>query len=140
MFEHFNSSESQIEKYHKSAMRDLKIAADSNIPEVSFRFCYDALLKLAIAICAKNGLRVKARRGHHIELIKKLSFYLNDAEIEILANEMRSKRNWDLYGGGALISSNDAEDYVKWVKEVFQSAEKYFSQKQLKLNLRVNKA
>ena len=41
MFEHFKSSESQIEKYHKSAMRDLKIAADSNIPEVSFRFCYD---------------------------------------------------------------------------------------------------
>ncbi len=135
MFEYFRFSTIQVEKYLKSAKRDLKIADGSEIPEVAFRFCYDALLKLAIALCAKNGIRVKSRRGHHIELIKKLSFYLNDSEIEILANEMRSKRNWDLYGGGALISAKEAKSYVKWVKNVFQKTEKHFIRNQLDLNL-----
>ena len=83
MFEYFRFSTIQVEKYLKSAKRDLKIADGSEIPEVAFRFCYDALLKLAIALCAKNGIRVKSRRGHHIELIK-IIFYLNDSEIEIL--------------------------------------------------------
>ncbi len=136
MFEHFNFSQKQIEKYYSSASRDLKIAGNSDVPEVAFRFSYDALLKLAIAICAENGLRAKAKRGHHIELIKKLSVFLNDSEIEILANEMRAKRNWDLYGGGALISNKEAKSYVSWVGNIFQKAEKYFNQKQARLKLK----
>lgn len=123
MFEKFNFSKNQIRRYHQSALRDLKIASTSRVPEVTFRFCYDALLKLAIAVCAKNGLRVKARKGHHIELIKKLSFYLKDSEIEILANEMRAKRNWDLYGGGVLISEKEAKDYLRWINKIFQKIE-----------------
>ncbi len=124
MFERFNFSKKQIDKYYRSARRDLKIASDSNVPEVSFRFCYDALLKLAIAVCAEKHLRVKSRKGHHIELIRKLSFYLNEPEIEVLANEMRAKRNWDLYGGGALISAKETKGYIKWTKQIFQKAEK----------------
>lgn len=42
MFEHFSFSKEQIEKYLKSAFRDCNIAASSLVPEVSFRFCYDA--------------------------------------------------------------------------------------------------
>lgn len=126
MFEKFSFSQKQINKYYHSALGDLRIASDSTIPEVIFRFCYDALLKLAIVVCAKNGLRVKARQGHHIELIKKLAHYLKDSEIEILANEMRSKRNWDLYGGGILISAKEAKDYLKWTRLVFQKAETCF--------------
>lgn len=136
MFEHFNFSQKQIEKYFSSASRDLKIASSSDVPEVAFRFSYDALLKLAIAVCAENGLRVKAKRDHHIELIKKLSIFLNDSEIEVLANEMRAKRNWDLYGGGALISSKEARGYVSWVRNIFQLFEKYFNQKQARLKLK----
>ena len=135
MFEHFKFSRKQIERYRQSAKRDLKIASDSNVPEVSFRFSYDALLKLSIALCAEKGLRVKSKRGHHIELIRKLAFFLNDAEIEILANEMRAKRNWDLYGGGALISAKEARSYVKWTKHIFQKAEKYFDNKQFRLEV-----
>jgi hypothetical protein len=74
MFEKFHFSKRQIRKYYQSAIRDLKIASNSKIPEVIFRFSYDALVKLAIAVCAKNGLRVKARKGHHIELIKNSLF------------------------------------------------------------------
>jgi len=126
MFEKFDFSQKQINKYYRSALGDLKIASDSTTPEVIFRFCYDALLKLAITICAKNGLRVKARQGHHIELIKKLSHYLKDSEIEVLANEMRSKRNRDLYAGGILISAKEAKDYLKWTRSIFQKVESYF--------------
>ncbi len=135
MFERFRFSEKQIDKYHKSAKRDIKIACNSHVPEVAFRFCYDALVKLSIAVCAKQDLRVKARRGHHIELIKKLSKYLDDTEIELLANEMRTKRNKDLYGGGMLISMKEAKSYVQWARQIFRTAEKYFNYKQSKLKL-----
>jgi hypothetical protein len=133
MFEKFRFSRKQIEKYHSSAKRDLKIASDANVSEVRFRFCYDALLKLAITICAENGLRVKSRRGHHIELINKLAFFLKDEEIEILANEMRSKRNWDLYGGGIIISSKEAGEYLDWTKKIFHQAEALVNRDQARL-------
>ena len=40
---------------------------------------------------------------------------------------MRSKRNWDLYGGGALISAKEAKSYVKWVKNVFKTENTLFA-------------
>lgn len=125
MFEHFSFSKRQIKNYLQSVLRDFSIASASDIPEVSFRFCYDALLKLSIAVCAVNSLRVKSRQGHHIELIKKLSQYLNNPEIEIIVNEMRAKRNWDLYGGGVLISKKDVDGYVVWTKEIIRKAKQY---------------
>ncbi len=127
MFEKFDFSQKQIERYHKSAKKDLKIAGSYSDPEVSFRFCYDALLKLAIAICAKKGLRAKAKRGHHRELIQKLSSFLKDSEINVVANEMRGKRNRELYDGGILISEKESGSYLKWVREIFKKAEKMFN-------------
>lgn len=129
MFERFSFSKKQIDAYLQSALRDFSIAATSLIPEVSFRFCYDALLKLSIAVCAANDLRAKSRQGHHIELIKKISVYLNDPEIEIIANEMRAKRNWDLYGGGILISQKEATDYIDWAKAIFKKGKQYLQDK-----------
>jgi len=133
MFEKFRFSRKQVEKYHSSAKRDLKIASEADVSEVRFRFCYDALLKLAITVCAEHSLRVKSRRGHHIELIKKLSFFLKDSEIEVLANEMRSKRNWDLYGGGIIISSKEAREYLDWTKQIFNKTESLINQDQVRL-------
>jgi len=130
MFEKFNFTDRQVQKYYQSAWRDLKIVFDSAIPEVIFRFCYDALLKLAIAVCARENLRVKARQGHHIELIEFLARFLKDKEIITFGNEMRTKRNWDLYGGGTLISQKEAMEYQKWVEEVFEKADKYFKKNQ----------
>lgn len=136
MFEKFRFSRRQIEKYYNSALRDLKIAATADVSEVRFRFCYDAILKLAIAMAAEKGLRVKSRRGHHIELIKKLSFFLKDPEIEILADEMRSKRNWDLYGGGVVVSQKEAKEYLEWTKKIFSKADLLKYRKQNRLTLR----
>jgi hypothetical protein len=126
MFEKFNFSEKQIERYYKSAKKDIKIAGSYSDPEVSFRFSYDSLLKLAIAVCAKNGMRVKSKRGHHRELIGKLASFLDDNEINIIANEMRGKRNRELYDGGILISLKESKSYLKWTKNVFNKAEKIF--------------
>lgn len=129
MFERFTFTKKQIDNYYRASLRDFKIAAESDIPEVSFRFCYDCLLKLAIAVCADNGLRVKARQGHHIELIQKLSFYFDDPEIAVMANDMRAKRNWDLYGGGVLLSEKEVKDYITWTKQIIEKSKQYFNKK-----------
>jgi len=124
MFEKFIFTPKQIEKYFESAGKDFNIAKKGE-SEVAFVFCYNCLLKLALAVCAKNNWRVKARRGHHIALIEKMAEFLKDKEIEILAQEMRAKRNKDLYGGGVLISSKDAEMYLKFVANLIKKVEKY---------------
>jgi hypothetical protein len=40
--------EEQIDQFTKSAFHDLKIAEESDIPDVVFKFGYDALIKLGI--------------------------------------------------------------------------------------------
>ena len=123
MFERFRFTTVQIDNYRRSAQRDLMIAQKSDIADVAFRFSYDALLKLATAVCAYKSLRVKARQGHQIELIKKLSEIMTDSEIEVVGNQMRAKRNWDMYGGGALISKKEAKEYSDWAAQVFVKAQ-----------------
>jgi len=125
MFEKFYFSEKQIRQYYQSALRDFKIASQSDLAEVKFRFSYDALLKIAITLCAYNGLRVKAKLGHHIELLEKLSACLKDPEIQLIGNEMRNKRNWDLYGGGNIISQKEADGYLDWLEEIVIRTKKY---------------
>lgn len=127
MFEKFNFTSRQIKNYYNSALRDYKISLESEIPEVIFRFCYDSLLKFAIALCAQNGLRVKAHKGHHVELLKKMSDILKDEDVLLWGSEMRSKRNLDLYGGGVLISHKDAKEYLIWMKQVLDKVEIYFA-------------
>ena len=127
MFEKFNFTEAQIKRYYNSALRDFKIALDSRIEEVVFKFCYDSLLKLAIAICAKNNLRIKSRQGHHIELLKKLSDILKNEDINAIGNEMRTKRNFDLYSGGVIVSKKEAKEYLKWMREIFKQANYYLT-------------
>lgn len=125
MFEKFNFTLRQIDNYYKAASRDFKIASSSLIPEVIFKFSYDSLIKLAIAVCAKNGLRVKARAGHHIELLKKLAEFMDDKSVFKVGDKMRRKRNLDLYGGGILMSAKEAEEYRNWLKTIFVKAEIY---------------
>jgi len=125
MFERFKFTAEQIDNYRRSSQRDLMIAKKSDVPDVTFRFSYDALLKLATAVCAYKCLRVKARQGHQIELIKKLAEIMDDSEIEILGNQMRAKKNWDMYGGGVLISKKEAREYSEWVVRVFEASQKF---------------
>jgi hypothetical protein len=125
MFEPFNFSREQIEKYYQAALHDFKIAKDSRIPEIIFNFSYNGLIKLAIAFCAKNKLRVKSQQGHHIELIRKLAEFLNDIDIELIGNEMRQKRNRDLYEGGIIITDKQAREYLDYILKIVTLAEKF---------------
>lgn len=47
----------QIEQFLQSALHDLKITEASDIPDVIFKFSYDALVKLGITLIAKKGIR-----------------------------------------------------------------------------------
>jgi hypothetical protein len=92
---------------------------------VMFRFSYDGLIKLAIAVCAANGLRAKSTAGHHYDLIEKLSVYLNDVNIKVIGNRMRDKRNRDLYDGGIVISEKDANEYLTWIINISVVVKRY---------------
>lgn len=125
-FEKFTFKSSQVQQYYAAACKDFLIAKRSNVIEVRFRFSYDALLKLAIAIAAKNGQRVKARQGHHVKLIEYLAHALRDKDVLLFGNDMRTKRNRELYDGGTLLSHKDVDDYILWLEKVFETVEKLF--------------
>lgn len=130
MFEDFVFSKKQIDKYFKSVIADLKIARNSDEPEVIFRFSYDAFLKICITLSAKNGLRIKSRQGHHMVLIEKLSELLKINNINIIGQEMRIRRNKTLYGAMMGISNKQASGYLVWVEDIFQEAERYMKRKE----------
>jgi hypothetical protein len=71
-FQKLAFKEEQIEQFLKSALHDLKIAQDSDIPDVVFKFSYDALIKLGIVLIAKKGYKVRSTTGHHVKILEKL--------------------------------------------------------------------
>ena len=120
----------QIAAFRANAAKDLKRALEYDDPDASFRFAYDALIKLAIAVSASSDRRVMSRAGHYAELIERLSDTLALGRIKIIGNEMRRVRNKDMYAGGAVISRKAAHEYAAFVKEVFALADDYFGKKE----------
>ena len=57
-------SAAQIAGYLKRAQHDLEIAKKDAFVEVRFTYAYQALVKIGIALLAKEGLRVRAVPGH----------------------------------------------------------------------------
>ena len=125
MFEKFNFSFEQIKKFHQAASRDFGIIELKSAPEIIFVICYQIIIKQAIAVCAKNNLRVKSRVGHHRDLINKLAIFLNDKEIEIVADKMRQKRNRDLYDGGLPTSRKEADYYWYFCQNLLKRVDDY---------------
>ncbi|MFH0763112.1 MAG: hypothetical protein V1925_04410 [Candidatus Omnitrophota bacterium] len=122
-FQKFPIKEEQIEQFLKSALHDLKIAQGSDIPDVIFKFSYDALMKLGIALIAKKGYKVRSTAGHHVKILEKLSQLLKDEDILVLGNKMRQERNVNLYDGGFFVGEKDSLEYLKFVKNAFKKAE-----------------
>jgi len=130
MFENFKFSKKQIDRYFKAVIADLRIARNSDEPEVIFRFSYDAFLKICITLSARNNLRIKSRQGHHMALIEKLSELLGNNKINIIGQEMRLRRNKALYGAVIGISNKQAGEYLDWVEKILQQAEIYIKEKE----------
>jgi len=112
----------QIEQFVKSALHDLEIAEESDIPDVVFKFSYDALIKLGIALIAKKGCKVRSTAGHHVKILEKLSQILKEEDILVLGNKMRQERNVNLYDGGFFVGEKDSREYLDFVKNVFNKA------------------
>jgi len=121
-FQKIEFSKKEIEQFIVSAKRDLKIALDSDILEVVFKFSYDALIKIGIILIAGEGYKIRSQAGHHIKILEKLSQILNDEDVMVFGNKMRQDRNLGLYGGGHFISEKDSLEYIKFVKSVFEKA------------------
>lgn len=121
-FEKFVFSPLQIRAYFASAERNLKIAASSDFSEVTFKFSYDALIKIGIALIAMKGYRVKSVMGHHINMLEALASLLNDPEIEVIGNIMRRQRNMDLYDEGLMITQKQADEYRDFVQRILKKA------------------
>lgn len=117
-FQKMEFSREQIEQFASSAKHDLKIAEESDIPDVVFKFSYDALLKIGICLIAKAGYKVRSTAGHHFKIIEKIAQILGDENISILGNKMRQERNVGLYSGGYSVSEKESTEYLDFVKKV----------------------
>jgi hypothetical protein len=114
----------QLIQYIASAERDYAIAAASDIPEVVFKFSYDAFIKIGIALIAKAGYKVRSMPGHHVKIIEKLAEILGNEDAAIIGNRMRQNRNTDFYDGGTIISQTEAAQYLKFVGQIIQQAKR----------------
>jgi len=122
-FQKLNFKEEQTEQLLKSALHDLRIAEKSDIPDVVFKFSYDALMKLGIALIAKKGYKVRGKTGHHVKILENLSRILKDEDILVLGNKMRQERNFNLYDGGFFVGEKDSREYLNFVKGVFKKVD-----------------
>ena len=122
-FQKLAFEEEQIEQFLKSALHDLKIAEASDIPDVIFKFSYDALVKLGIALIAKKGYKIRSTAGHHVKILEKLSQILKEENILVLGNKMRQERNFNLYDGRFFVGEKDSREYLDFVKSVFKKAD-----------------
>jgi len=114
----------ELEKYKKSALRNLGIARSGREPEVIFHFAYMALIKTGIYCLAKAGYRIKAKPGHHQKIIEYLSKALDTEDIAIIGDKMRNDRNLDMYGAETEYSDREIQEYLKFIETVYEKAQR----------------
>lgn len=123
-FRKFKFTQAQVDQTLRNARRDLQIAQEDAHREVRFTYSYQALIKVGLALIAKQGYKVRSVPGHHVKLLVKMSDLLSDPDILAIGDAMRMKRNDDFYGGGVLITEKEAADYMGFVRRVVGSAER----------------
>jgi hypothetical protein len=72
---------------------------------------------------SSHGLKVKSTAGHHVKVIEKTAELLEDNSILNVGNSMRTRRNLDLYGGGAEVTEKEAAEYLDFVRDVLGRVE-----------------
>ncbi len=120
-FQKFNFSPRQLNAYADSSRHQLKIAEDSQVPEVMFEFAYNALIKFGIYLIAEEGYKTRSVIGHHIRILEKMSEILGDEDVLIFGNRMRQERNFNLYDEGRPISHKEAKEFLEFVVDLINS-------------------
>lgn len=114
-FQKFDFSQRQLGAYLDSARHQLKIAKDSQVPEVIFEFSYNALIKFGIYLLADRGYKVRSAPGHHVRILEKMSEILASEDVLIFGDRMRQERNFNLYDEGRPISHKEAKEFLEFV-------------------------
>lgn len=125
-FQKFSFTKEQLKSYFGSAQKNLKIAEESNTPEVIFKFSYDALIKLGITLIAYRGYKVRSILGHHIKILEAMGKLLKNPDVEAIGNMMRKQRNFDLYDEGLIISKKQSKEYLEFISGIFNKWKKNF--------------
>lgn len=121
-FQKLNMADLSAVGFVSGAKRDLKITLGSEINEVKFKFSYDAMIKIGLALIASKGYKVRSVAGHHIRIIEKISQILREEKADYIGNRMRQIRNDDLYGGRVIISQEDSKMYYKFIRDIYKRA------------------
>jgi len=114
--------EEQIKQFLNSALHDIKIAEESEVSDVVFKFSYDALIKLGITLIAKEGYKIRSTTGHHVKILEKLSHILKEEDVLVFGNKMRQERNFNLYDGRFFVGEKDSREYLDFVKSIFKKS------------------
>ena len=89
-----------------------------------FTYSYQALIKAGIALIAKAGhVRVRSVPGHHVKILEKTSEILQEADVLLIGDAMRVKRNNDFYSGGESVTEKEADDYFNFTEMTLKKIE-----------------
>ena len=128
-------SQRQIENYFISAIKDMKIAEKYDDPEVRFQFIFNSLIKFGITLIAFHGYKVNSRKGHHQKVLEKMSEILGDDDILITSEIIRKNRNTEFYDGGIIITEKQSEEYLSFLKKVYNLSRSFLSEKDFNLSI-----
>lgn len=134
-FKKMDFSQRQIENYFISAIKDMKIAEKYDDPEVRFQFIFNSLIKFGITLIAFHGYKVNSRKGHHQKVLEKMSEILGDDDILITSEIIRKNRNTEFYDGGIIITEKQSEEYLSFLKEVYNLSKSFLSDKDFNLSI-----
>jgi hypothetical protein len=134
-FKKMDFSQRQIENYFISAIKDMKIAEKYDDPEVRFQFIFNSLIKFGITLIAFHGYKVNSRKGHHQKVLEKMSEILGNDDILITSEIIRKNRNTEFYDGGIIITEKQSEEYLSFLKKVYNLSRSFLSEKDFNLSI-----
>ncbi|MCK4666110.1 hypothetical protein KAU33_05150 [Candidatus Dependentiae bacterium] len=125
-FTNIEFSNESIHKFLESSHRDYKIATESKEEIVSFMFIYNSIIKASIALMAHHGLKLRSIPGHHkilLETVKELLGSKFQSNLDLF-QDMRKRRNSDLYKCSIHISKTEIKEYLKEAKALLHHIKK----------------
>jgi len=134
-FKKMDFSQRQIENYFISAIKDMKIAEKYDDPEVRFQFIFNSLIKFGITLIAFHGYKVNSRKGHHQKVLEKMSEILGNDDILITSEIIGKNKNTEFYDGGIIITEKQSEEYLSFLKKVYNLSRSFLSEKDFNLSI-----